>query len=204
MPAYIQSKVFAYKSWQPPNFRVHVPPKVPKEKEKEPELELGEIREETVLEDNPTISQDVDQSMADADDATHPDEDSIQEHLLSSVSEPLEKTEAVVEGKINEVIREMTPGSKHTPRSDEEYRQNTECILEEMDERKPIVDNKDDTGGNIDEEKVNKSESADAAKEKPVKKKTKPRKKKVSPEDQTTQSLGDKVIPFIPELCNSY
>ncbi|KAF9534830.1 hypothetical protein CPB83DRAFT_901776 [Crepidotus variabilis] len=31
MPAYIQSKVFAYKAWQPPNFRVYIPPKTPKE-----------------------------------------------------------------------------------------------------------------------------------------------------------------------------
>ena len=200
MPVYIQSKVFAYKSWQPPNFRVYVPPKALKDKEREPELELGEIREETVLEDNPTISQDVDQSMEDVDDATHPDEDSFQEH---SVLETLGAREAVVELEVNEVIREMTPEPKHTPRSDAESRQKEKCILEEVDgKRKPTVDNKDDTGteGNIDEEKDNKS--ADAAKEKPGKKKSKPRKKKVSPEDQTTQSLGDKVTPFILELCD--
>lgn len=30
LPEYIQSKVFAYKAWQPPNFYLHIPPKVPK------------------------------------------------------------------------------------------------------------------------------------------------------------------------------
>ena len=210
MPAYIQSKVFTYKSWQPPNFRVHIPLKASKEKEKEPEeLELGEIREETVH--NPTISQvaliqpdfpaDVDQLMEDVDDALHPSEDSIQEHLLSSVSEPLGMREAVFELKVNEGIREMTHESKHTPRPEAEDRQNT--VLEGVDgNRKPTADHKDDTGteGNIDE--VNKS--ADAVKANPAKKKVKPRRKKVSSEDQTTQLLGDKVTLLITELCDGH
>ena len=33
LPSFIQSKVFAYKTWLPPNFRVFVPPKIPKEHE---------------------------------------------------------------------------------------------------------------------------------------------------------------------------
>jgi endoribonuclease Dicer len=34
LPAYIQSKSFPYKTWQPPNFRVIIPPKTPKGTEK--------------------------------------------------------------------------------------------------------------------------------------------------------------------------
>ena len=30
LPAYIQSKAFAFKSWQPPNFQVYIPPKMQK------------------------------------------------------------------------------------------------------------------------------------------------------------------------------
>ena len=36
LPAYIQSKVFPYKSWHPPNFRVYAPLKTPKETENKP------------------------------------------------------------------------------------------------------------------------------------------------------------------------
>ena len=36
LPAYIQSKSFPYKTWQPPNFRVYIPPKAPKETEDKP------------------------------------------------------------------------------------------------------------------------------------------------------------------------
>lgn len=33
LPAYIQSKAFAFKSWQPPYFQVHIPPKTQKDVE---------------------------------------------------------------------------------------------------------------------------------------------------------------------------
>lgn len=33
LPAYIQSKAFAFKSWQPPHFQVHIPPKMQKDTE---------------------------------------------------------------------------------------------------------------------------------------------------------------------------
>jgi len=36
LPAYIQSKSFPYKTWQPPNFRVYIPQKTPKETENKP------------------------------------------------------------------------------------------------------------------------------------------------------------------------
>jgi len=36
LPAYIQSRVFPYKSWHPPNFRVYTPLKTPKEIENKP------------------------------------------------------------------------------------------------------------------------------------------------------------------------
>jgi endoribonuclease Dicer len=46
LPAYIQSKVFPYKSWHPPNFRVYTPLKTPKETENEPAegLETGDAK----------------------------------------------------------------------------------------------------------------------------------------------------------------
>ena len=31
LPTYIQSKAFAFKSWQPPHFQVHIPPKMQKD-----------------------------------------------------------------------------------------------------------------------------------------------------------------------------
>ena len=33
LPAYIQSKAFAFKSWQPPHFQVHIPPKMQETKD---------------------------------------------------------------------------------------------------------------------------------------------------------------------------
>jgi endoribonuclease Dicer len=73
LPAYIQSKVFAYKTWLPPKCRVYIPPKPPKEpeiksseqsiagdkeddKEDEDSAELQKDLGETTIDNNTDIS----------------------------------------------------------------------------------------------------------------------------------------------------
>lgn len=54
LPAYIQSKAFAFKSWQPPHFQVHIPPKMQKD-----------TKSQTIAENIDTLNND--SSVLDAD-----------------------------------------------------------------------------------------------------------------------------------------
>lgn len=188
MPAYIQSKVFAYKGWHPPNFRVYIPPKVPKDTERE-EPEPGEIIEEPKEDDDATISRNANlEPPSDGEQTieedTHLDEDIIQEQLLPCSLEPVELGEAVVESDANEDLQ----SSKAVNAQDELLGE------EKADEGNDAdVEAKEDSGA---ETKMNGEVSHEQAsatdKTPPSKKKSKPKKKRSASEEES-QSLGDKV-----------
>jgi endoribonuclease Dicer len=199
MPAYIQSKVFAYKGWHPPNFRIYVPPKVVKDAEKEDQQpEPGEIIEEPKADDNATVPRnsnleppsDGEQAM-DLDGDMHFDEDTIQEQLLPCSLEPVEMEEAVVEPDTNEELPSL--GSVDVTMDEEGIDRTRDA------EAAPLGDEKIDEGNEADvevkeglveakiEEQVSTTDKTELAKKKP-----KPKKKK-SPSEEGYQSLGDKV-----------
>jgi endoribonuclease Dicer len=204
MPEYIQSKVFAYKGWHPPNFRIYVPPKVAKDTEKEvQQLEPGEIIEEPKEDDNTTArrntnlepSSDGEQTM-DVEEDTHLDEDSIQEQLLPCSLEPVELEEAVVEPDTNEGV----PPSDlvNISMNEEEMHHTGDAEDEPLGEEKTEegneadVETKQDSGVEAKIDAEESREQASATDKTEPSKKPKPKKKK-SASEEGIQSLGDKV-----------
>ena len=201
MPVYIQSKVFAYKGWHPPNFRVYVPPKAVKETEKEvqqqesvginQEPKGGDIATGIV---NLEPSSDGEQTMEDVEEDTHLDEDTIQEHLLPSSLEPGEIRETVVEPDTNE---DLPLVSVNTTVNEEDIHgtgEEDEPLEEKAGEgNKADFETKEDSGVEAKMDREASPEQASAAdKMEPSKKKSKPKKKK-SASEEGSQSLGDKV-----------
>ena len=94
LPAYIQSKAFAFKSWQPPHFQVHIPPKIQKD-----------TKSQTISENIDTLNNDL--SVLDADfDATQAlDEFSNEvEDIVPVILEPGELVETTSDIIVNSPV----------------------------------------------------------------------------------------------------
>jgi len=200
MPVYIQSKVFAYKGWHPPNFRVYVPPKASKESEKEAQQQKEG--------DNPTAPQNAnlepssegEQTMEDVEEDAHIDEDTIQEQLLPCSLEPGELEPGELEP------RELEPGELEEAfveldtNEDLPLLESVKTTINEGDvhhtgdtEEEPLGERADKGIGaeeRMDGEETREKVSTDRTET--AKKKSKPKKKKSAPEEGS-QSLGDKV-----------
>lgn len=195
MPAYIQSKAFAYKGWQPPNFRVYVSQKAAKDVRKDAG-QHGNNGETRKLDDcaappSQPLTSDHVQHAEDVGEmaSTSLEAGSIQDHLLRSSVEPGE-LDAMVALDTDEVV--MGNNVTHEPETGENVGGDAEVEPDRdgaLDgENEEDSDNKDENGR---DEKLDEENEAKVA---PARKKPKPRKKKSSAEDQVTQSLGDKVI----------
>ena len=70
LPAYIQSKAFAFKSWQPPHFQVHIPPKMPKDTKSQTISENIDTlnNDSSVLDADPDINQALDEFSNEVED----------------------------------------------------------------------------------------------------------------------------------------
>jgi len=203
MPVYIQSKVFAYKGWHPPNFCVYVPIKAPKETEKEQQQQGSKEG------DNPTAPQNAilepssegEQTMEDIEEDAHLDEDTIQEQLLPCSLEPGELESKELES------REMEPGELELGELEPGELREAVIELDTNEDLPPLEsmnmtmneggghhrgDTEDEplgerTDKGIEAEQVSATEKMETAK-----KKSKPKKKKTASEEGS-QSLGDKV-----------
>lgn len=189
MPAFIQSKAFAYKGWQPPNFRVYVPPKAAKDVRKDVgqhesddhDGEIKKVDDGAVSEDMPSQLPLTSESTVDVKETTSAplEAESIRNNLLRPSLEPGE----LVELEVDEVL--MGNSATHEP---EASGGKTAGIGNA--ESEPL-------DGEIEEDETNKEEKFNEdndAKVAATKRKPKPKKKKSSADDQGTQSLGDKVL----------
>lgn len=179
MPAYIQSKVFAYKAWQPPNFRVHIPPRPAKvfESVDAPELKTkdGEEGENAVvLDEVPTQREpppDMDETMGDDDGMDNFEEES-----------------AVIMGG------ESPQGEANTPPMQsldlEELKLPEEVIPNANQEPPPASPTA--RGSSLIDGNFEQALGAALGIQGKTKKKPKPKKKRAA-DDQGTQWLGDKV-----------
>lgn len=195
MPAFIQSKAFAYKGWQPPNFQVYISPKAAKEARKEVGKHEshdhdGEIKKvddgavsENVPENIPPQLPLTSEPTVEVEETTSAslEAESIQNHLLRPSLEPGE----LVELEADEVLMENS--ATHEPEAS-----GGKAAGIRNAESEPIDGEikEDETGK---EEELNEDNDAKVA---VVKKKPKPKKKKSSADEQGTQSLGDKVLYF--------
>lgn len=189
MPAFIQAKVFAYKGWHPPNFHIHVPPKIPKDTEIEvQELEPGEIaqdpkEQEALRTANLELLSDG-ETMEDIEEDMHLEEDTIQEQLLPCSFDSVELEEALVEPDTNglpPLDAVLQKEMQHSGDADEPlgYHKGTEADIGcsgveaklDGESREPVP-------------AADKMETAN--------KKSKPKKKK-SVSEEGSQALGDKV-----------
>ncbi|KAF8974226.1 hypothetical protein BDZ97DRAFT_3979 [Flammula alnicola] len=91
LPAYIQSKVFAYKAWQPPNFRVYIPPKTPREPDNKSaeQSNAGDKEEERERSPNDSV---------DAQEATAVDNEQVEDAPLVQANGTSEASPMLVSG----------------------------------------------------------------------------------------------------------
>ena len=197
MPAFIQSKAFAYKGWQPPNFQVYVSPKAAKEARKEvgkqesddhdgeiKKVDDGAVSEKNVSENIPSQMPLTSEPTVEVEEPTSAslEAESIQNHLLRPSLEPGE----LVELEADEVIVENS--ATHEPEAS-----GGKAAGIRNAESEPL-------DGEIKEDEIGKEEELNEdndAKVAVAKKKPKPKKKKSSADEQGTQSLGDKVLSSV-------
>lgn len=186
LPSFIQSKVFAYKTWLPPNFRVYVPPKAPKEhvttleptaehpiQDDKEDQEGGDIKQA-----NPEASDiDIGAHAADA----HPQPPAITDGspMIISSTRTLDQSN-IPNAEPGEIIEEDS--FSDTGPADQD-------VLGSRPTTPPALP---DAINSIAAEPA----PQEAHTQTPPKKKVKPRNKKAKSDEKGIQYLGDKVPPF--------
>ncbi|KAJ3502176.1 hypothetical protein NLJ89_g9005 [Agrocybe chaxingu] len=183
LPAYIQSKVFTYKAWQPPNFRVYIPPKVPK-------------NEETKATDQPQANEGdegTENATFNAETAHDPPLLDVSESLYNEGDEMVIGTPLVIDN----VLLSDNPNTPVVQSVDmEDSTAEPGAPDPDGNESSRPISPAPPPFGALDEDKV---VSEPKPQETVTKKKPKSKKKKAGAEDQTVQWLGDKAIADVAE-----
>lgn len=112
MPAYIQSKAFAFKFWQPPHFQVHIPPK------------MQETTNQIISENSDMLNNDSSVMNADLDTTQALDEISNElEDIVPVLLEPGELVETTSDNIVNSPISPtVVPPDGERPQSTPEIK----------------------------------------------------------------------------------
>lgn len=167
LPAYIQSKVFPYKSWHPPNFRLYTPLKTPKETENKPaegsedaDKPKGALLEEATCNTNP------------------------EDHASSNI---VNEGSPILAGGILPLYPSQTQPTESADQEDS---------LSEQAGADPDIVSCPDTPA-IQPQPPHNTEPSQKQTSTATKKKGKSKKKKTASDDQGVQWLGDKVCSIL-------
>ena len=123
LPAYIQSKAFAFKSWQPPHFRVYIPPKTRKDVESK---NTSENIDTCNNDESSVLDADLDASQA-LDEVLNEIEDIVPDSHPTVLLEP---------GELVETISDNIISSSASPAPDGEQPQSTPETKDQASKKK--------------------------------------------------------------------
>lgn len=179
LPAYIQSKVFPYKSWHPPNFRVYTPLKTPKETENKPAegSETGDARKGGMTSTDASKGALSEEAICN----TNP-----KDHASSNIVN--ERSPILVDGTLPLCPSQAQPT---------ESRDQEDSFSEPAGADPDIISSLDSPA--IHPQSPRNTELSRTQTSTALKKKGKSKKKKTASDDQGVQWLGDKAIADVAE-----